>query len=157
MDKIPNGFILTGFVSGILATITEISITGLLQVTVSVITCFVILFPIFKIGGLGAGDIKVLVVVGCFYKLSYFITVIAVSFLVGAIFSILKLLSENNVRERTEYFLAYAKELVSTGNVRRYESASQVHDDRYRKNKIHFTIPVFISAVICLVFSPALW
>lgn len=109
---------------------------------------FLLLYPLFKIGALGAGDIKTLVMTGSFLAVEEFMTVLAAAFVVGAVFSIGKLLVERNGRERLSCLLSYAAELVRSRQWQLYGEELRKDDRAYRRNKIHFTVPVLFGAAL---------
>lgn len=52
---------------------------------------FVLLYPVFKLGGLGAGDIKLLAVVGSYLSYQKSISCLIASVLIGGIYALWKL------------------------------------------------------------------
>lgn len=107
---------------------------------------FLLLYPLFQIGVLGAGDVKLFVMIGCFYGVRDLAYIMAGAFVIGAAFSLGKLITEKNARERFRYFFAYLYETGRSRRLRIYEEQNQ-DDHTYCKNKIHFAVPVLFSAV----------
>lgn len=147
-DHIPNGFIILGTVIGILGGLWLH--TGFPQSVLSMLLAFLLMYPLFKIGALGAGDVKVLMMAGSFMEPKAFITVMVSTFVIGAVFSLGKLLIEHNGRERIRYFLSYAAEVARTGHWKIYGEHMAQDYQLYRKNKIHFTVPVLLGVVMKL-------
>lgn len=143
-NRIPNGFILLGILSGILCSI--LAGRNLLTIPASVLLAFLLLYPLFQIGVLGAGDVKLFVMIGCFYGVRDLAYIMAGAFVIGAAFSLGKLITEKNARERFRYFFAYLYETGRSRRLRIYEEQNQ-DDHTYCKNKIHFAVPVLFSAV----------
>lgn len=75
----------------------------------------VLLYPLFKIGGLGAGDIKLYGVCGGYLSRDRFLYFFFISLLIAAIFSLIKLINESNVTERMIYLCQYIGDVVKTG------------------------------------------
>lgn len=144
---IPNGLIVLGMVVGISGKLW--CRLNLWQSVVSVLLAFLLMYPLFKIGALGAGDVKALMVVGSFLEIKGFLTILAASFVIGALFSLVKLLVENNGRERICYFLSYMAEVARTRQWKIYGEYRAEDNGQYHRNKIHFAVPI--------LFAVALW
>lgn len=145
-DRIPNGFIVLGIAVGGAGGLWYHS--DLKQSVLSMLLAFLLMYPLFKIGALGAGDVKVLMMIGSFMGIGEFLTVLAASFVIGAVLSLIKLLAEHNGRERICYFLSYLSEVVRTRQWKLYGEDVAQDYERYRRNKIHFTIPVLFGVVL---------
>lgn len=109
---------------------------------------FLLMYPLFKIGALGAGDVKVFMMIGSFLVVREFLTVLIAAFVIGAVFSVVKLLAEHNGRERICYFLSYVSEVARTRQWKVYGEYMTEDYQLYRKNKIHFTVPILFSVVL---------
>ena len=147
-DRIPNGFLLTGILTGLFGSFWQYGVNGLLQSAVSMAAAFLLTYPVFKIGALGGGDIKVFLVIGSFLPVRECLVIMAAAFLAGGVFSVGKLLAEKNGRERLYYFLSYVGEVARSGHFRIYGEDWKEDRVRYRKNKIHFTVPILIGAAL---------
>ena len=111
-DRIPNGFVILGIVIGILCSLWYGS--GIRYTVISMFLAFLLLYPMFKIGALGAGDVKIFMMIGSFVGVKELFMVMIMSFVIGALCSLIKLLLEHNGRERLYYFLSYISEVVRT-------------------------------------------
>ncbi len=145
-DHIPNGFIATGILTGL--TGSHWYGPGLSSSAASMLLAFLLMFPLFKIGTLGAGDIKTLIMTGCFLRVREFITVLAAAFVIGAVICVFKLLMEHNGKERFAYLLSYVSEVIRSGQWKLYGENLKQDQMLYRRNKIHFTIPVLFGAAL---------
>lgn len=144
-DRIPNGFILLGIACGIVGSL--ISGRGLPGILVSVFGAFLLMYPLYKIGAFGAGDVKLFVLIGSFQDIGETMVTLAGAFVIGAGFSLVKLAAEHNGRERVQYFLSYLREICRTGHWRVYGEDLKQDYHTYCKNKIHFAVPILFSAV----------
>lgn len=147
-DRIPNGFVLLGIVIGVLGSLWHGS--DIRHIVVSMLLAFLLLYPLFKIGAMGAGDIKVLIMIGSFVEIKELIVILIMSFVIGAACSLAKLLSEHNGRERLYYFLSYVSDVTRTRQWKIYGEHTIQDYKQYRRNKIHFTVPVLFSVVLCI-------
>lgn len=145
-DRIPNGFVVLGIVIGVLGSLWYYS--DIRQTAVSMLLAFLLLYPLFKIGAMGAGDVKVFMMIGSFVEVKELLMIVLLSFVIGALCSLMKLLSEHNGRERMYYFLSYMSEIIKTRQWKIYGEHTAQDYKRYRTNKIHFTIPVLFSVAL---------
>lgn len=171
---IPNGFLVVGMTIGMAGS--PLYGPGMADSAASLFLAFLLMFPLFKIGALGAGDIKVLMMTGSFLAVKDFLAVLAAAFVVGAAFSLAKLLAEHNGKERMLYLRSYMSDVIRNGRWRLYgeDLDAVIADDRfcdhigrggrmhaegkekklkkdwnlYCRNKIHFTIPVLFGAAL---------
>ena len=145
-DRIPNGLVVIGIIIGVSGSLWYRF--DLLQLAVSMSLAFVLLYPLFKIGVLGAGDVKIFIMIGSFVEAEEFIAILASAFVIGAVFSLVKLLVEHNGRERLCYFLSYISDVVRTRKWKIYGEYMREDYQQYRRNKIHFTVPVLFGVVL---------
>ena len=78
-DKIYNEWILIGAAAGLSYAVWQGGGDGLIRALLSMAVPIVLLYPLFMIGGLGAGDIKLIAVAGCFLTIKE--TVLCLTFL----------------------------------------------------------------------------
>lgn len=145
-DRIPNGFIVVGITIGLAGS--HSFGPGLSHSVISVFLAFLLLYPLFKIGTLGAGDIKVVMMTGVFFTAKEFLIVLAASFAAGAVLSVMKLMTERNAKERLVYLLSYVSEVVGSRQWKLYGEDLNNDYEAYRRNKIHFTIPVLLGVTL---------
>ncbi len=79
-----------------------------------------LLYPLFRIGSLGAGDVKLLSVSAGYFPAGKVFYFLFFSLLVSAVFSIIRLLKERNVRDRAEYFCEYCAAVARSGKWKLY-------------------------------------
>lgn len=144
-DRIPNGFIFLGMTIGIAGGV--LSGRGLPDILASMILAFLLMYPLYMIGALGAGDVKLFILLGSFQAVGEFLLTLAGAFVIGAGFSLIKLVAEKNGRERFRYFFSYLYEIWQTGHWKIYGEDLKQDYHTYCKNKIHFAVPILFSAV----------
>lgn len=113
--RIPNQLILTGLFLGFVYQIHQNGSSAAPASLLGIIFPIILLYPVFILKGLGAGDIKLFAVIGCFLGITQYEAIfilIALSFFCGAVQSII--------------LMCLRRRILST---------------------IHFTIPIFISAI----------
>ena len=147
-DRIPNGFVLLGTVTGVMASF--LSSRGLLDTLTSMLIAFLLMYPLYMIGALGAGDVKLFILIGSFCTAGEFMVILAGAFVIGAGFSIVKLVAEKNAIERFQYFFSYLSDILRTGQWKIYGEDLKHDYHTYCKNKVHFALPIFLS-VVCRI------
>ncbi len=149
-DRIYNGWILFGMMIGLSFRFLEYQWHGFYEAGVSMLLSFILLYPLYKIGGLGAGDVKLFLMLGSFVQWEEQLRIMAASFIIGAVFSIGKLLSEENLKERMQYLFAYFSDVFCRKQWRLYGDDLRWDYQRYMSNKIHFALPVLLGAALWL-------
>ena len=81
-DRIPNGFLLLGMIIGVSGSI--LSGRNLSDILASVLLAFLLMYPLYMIGALGAGDVKLFVMIGSFQAIGEFMAILAGAFLFWA-------------------------------------------------------------------------
>jgi prepilin peptidase CpaA len=152
--KIPNFIILIGYFLSLIFFHQEYEWTSICKWAGNILIPILILFPLFLIKALGAGDIKLFSVIGGFFGLSYAIQLMAISFVIGAILSLLQIIRYKNLKFRLLFFSSYLKELhlkITTQNVKKFEYYDKKRDGT--EGVIHFSIAIFLGFIINMVFS----
>lgn len=145
--KIPNGIILTGCIYGILKLLSEGNVLMYIPGF-----CFplLILFPLYKIGVLGAGDIKLFSMLGLYFPFMEVIVCMFTAFILGAVISVISFIRYDNFLERITYLFSYLRECLSQKHFRYYYLDSKgkiISESENDHSKIHFAIPIFFSVL----------
>lgn len=145
--KIPNIFIMIGCGYGVVRLLYHGEI---LKFIPGILFPIIILFPLYKIGVLGAGDIKLFSMTGFYFPFMQSIFCIFTAFLIGAFISVISFIRYENFVERMTYLFSYLKKCFDLGHFRYYyldSNGRNVSGSEYEKSKIHFAIPIFISVL----------
>lgn len=113
--KIPNWLIIIGSIAGIL------NVDRPFEQFIQAVAVFLLLFPFFAGGVIGAGDVKCICMIGLYLEQKLYITSILSSFFIAALFSLFILLQD----------LIFTK-----------SKALQ------RKHTIHLALPIFLGVLI---------
>lgn len=144
--KIPNLCILIGIISGSIMTFVSYSVVELLEAYLAMGILFIVFYPFYLLGGLGAGDIKLLMMTACFLQKEQLITYLLLTFALAAVLSVMKMLLFRESRERLFYLGRYLKRAALTGSIENY-----VIDKKNKKCVIRLSIPAFMSLMMmCL-------
>ena len=111
--------------------------------TVLMVIC---LYPLFKIGVLGAGDVKLFGACAGYFPSEKIIYFLFYSLLVAAVISLLKLSMERNVKERLCYFADYILEVAQSGCWSLYMEKER----DYRKTGVCLAGPILCSVLLFL-------
>lgn len=114
-SRIPNWLVISLLLAGIGGKLLGEGVAGGIFFCWRGIFVMVFMYPLFKIGALGAGDIKLYGVCAGYLSRDRFLYFLFVSLLVAAIFSLIKLIRESNVIERVTYLCQYVAEVARTG------------------------------------------
>ncbi len=147
-DKIYNEWICLILMTGLLYSFWKGGTSGLIWALASMTVPVFLLYPLFMIGCLGAGDIKLLAAVGCFFTIKETIVCMGISFFIGAVFSLLKMVAERNLPARMGYLLSYVRNVAVSGEWELYETASEEDKENRKKEKIHFALPVMLGVIL---------
>jgi prepilin peptidase CpaA len=140
--KISNYFIVAGLITGF---VLQRLFGGNAQIIYSLagaIIPILVLAVVFVIGGIGAGDIKLFSVIGVFLGVKGVFTCIVVSFIIGAVISLGKILVSRN-------FYLYFNNLINYVSLTYQSQKIQLYK-KEKSNTIHFTLPIFISVLLYL-------
>ncbi|MDE6749998.1 MAG: A24 family peptidase [Lachnospiraceae bacterium] len=149
-DRIPNGIIMFGTAIGFLSHSRGNGWQCILSAGVAILISFCILYPLFRIGGIGAGDVKLLLMTGSYFSVDMQLHIMMFSFIIGALLSIEKMISEDNFKERMQYLCSYMMDLLRTGQWKLYGENLSTNYHKYKSNKIHFALPIFLSVMLGL-------
>ena len=119
--------------------------------TRGILFSFIILFPFYKIGVIGAGDIKLLSMLGFYYGFSETIFCVFASFVIGAMISIISFIRYKNFLERMSYLFSYLNDCFRVGCFQYYYlnfKEKEECKDKKCHSKIHFAFPIFISVLL---------
>lgn len=142
--RVRNSIILGGLGTGFIINVIEYGITGFLSWIGGVIFPVVLLWVLFLIKTIGAGDIKLLSVVGGFLGIHFVFKSIIIAFLIGAIMSVFQMIRQNSLITRLQYLAKYVSHFISTRKIESYYLAERDG----RNCVIHFSIAIVISVFI---------
>lgn len=142
--KIKNLWILGGMAAGILFNMIS---GGIIETGFAFARMLLplALLPLFGFGILGAGDIKLFMVIAFFQRWENLWKVVASAFILGAIAALCKLIITKGFRKRFSYLRNYILQVASTGNIRTYRTGVLQNTD-----VIHFSLYIFLGTVLVI-------
>lgn len=145
--KIPNILILAGYCYGMIRLVYYQDVFSHI---LGIVFPIIVLFPLYKIGTIGAGDIKLFSMMGFYFTFMENLYCIFIAFVIGAMVSAISFIRYENFWERMTYLFSYLKECFFTGHFQYYyldSKGKQSSRSMENKSKIHLAIPIFISAL----------
>lgn len=139
--RIPNWLVLVLLIHGCVLRFSQEGAQGILGYMANAAVLTVLLYPLFKIKTLGAGDVKLFGVVAGYLPFNKVFLFLFFSLFIAAVFSIIKLVLQRNFRERLGVFAGYVQ-TVMWGGVQSYPAAG--------RNTVCLAGPVLISTLLCL-------
>jgi prepilin peptidase CpaA len=143
--RISNRMISLGILTGLFFQIWELGVKGIAIFLIQVSLPVILLYLMFLVRALGAGDIKLFSVVGSIWNFRVLFSCLLCSFTIGAIMSLYKLLRNKNLLTRLNYFCEYMRDVFITRTILPYERQSDG-----KQNLIHFSIPILFGFFIAL-------
>ena len=142
--RIPNLWIVCGMLAGLVQIVTKGDWLLFVQTVFQLIVIFIAFYPFYLMKGLGAGDVKLFLMLGCYIRgTSYLYCLLGAMALAGG-WAVLKMLCQKESRERLCYLGRYCKKAMITGVLEEYEV-----DKTNRKCVIRLSIPVLCSVLLC--------
>ena len=139
--KIPNWWIVFGFSMGMLFLFGE-NANQYHYYAVGCLIPFFLLIVLYGIRVLGAGDIKLFMVVGLFLGGIEILYVIAWSFLVGGIYALFRMIRRKSLRQRLIYLFSYVKRTAVSGKVETYVTGSWNEE-----TVLHFSLCILLGCL----------
>lgn len=143
--RIPNLCIITGICLGVgyqlwLGKASQIGFTAL-----QVVVVFFVLYPFYLCKGLGAGDIKLFIMIGCFLNTQEYVRCLVVTMLLAGACAIVKMVCFVQGRERLRYLISYCRKAALTGAVDTYEV-----DKTDTRKIIRLSVPAVCSVLMLM-------
>ena len=129
--KVKNALVLLLFLASVVLRYIQDGFLGVGKGIVQMLLFLLILLPVFAFRALGAADIKILLSLSVLFPFQNMISIICCSVFIGLILSFLICIYQRpkSIRDILFYFSPCKEK-------------SQYH-------RIHFTIPIFISVILC--------
>lgn len=141
-QKIENGWICLGWLTGLVFQICQHQGNGVLSFILGSIVPIAFLYVLFLFRMMGAGDIKLLSVIGGLMGPVSILHCLFFSLLFGAIVSFVVLIMCDNLFTRLRYFTEYFKRLLETKEILPYMVRGK------RMENVHFSVPIFMGVLL---------
>lgn len=151
--RIPNLFILLGFISGIFYRIVWSGERNYLSIFIGIIIPFFIFFPLFVMRAMGAGDIKLFMMTGTFFTIGENFKCMVIAILIGGVIALAKVLFHKNIGERMRGLFAYMRTVYRyavAGNSYEIPYMDSKDEDTIRTAGVKFSLPILLGAIIVM-------
>lgn len=142
--KIKNELIFIGLFLGMIFRLGREGVSSLVPGMWNILFPVLIFYLIFRIGVIGAGDIKLFSVIGSFLSFQDLVRSMVSAFLLGAVISLVVLLRNRNFITS----MIRAREFITRLSLG--ESVNYAQMDVERENYMHFSIAIAIGVVLVL-------
>lgn len=145
--KVKNSLCAVFCLIGILYNVLAGGFYNIHAYLLGIITPFIILFPLYALNMLGAGDIKLLCAAGALVGINDILFSVAYSFIIGLVISLYIMAVRRNLRSRLKKVYTYFNTCFLLISIVPYEKANSESDGR-----MHFTIPIAIGTIAAVIF-----
>ena len=107
-----------------------------------------ILYPLFMIGTLGAGDIKLIMILPAYMTFPDALQTVFIAFVCGACIGLVRMIATHTLVSRLRVMKKYIVAVSRAGRLIMYETPDQMKKAQLKSHQIHFTIPLLIGTAI---------
>ncbi|MNI51619.1 Type IV leader peptidase family protein [compost metagenome] len=97
--RIPNMLILVGLVLGLIGQMYSGGVSGLGDSLLGILICFALFLPMYAFGGMAAGDVKLMAMVGSFLPFQFALGAAMFSLIAGGVCGLLIVLVRGQLRQ----------------------------------------------------------
>lgn len=150
--RVPNCFIAGGFALSLYRNVVLYGMAGWWHFTWNGLIPIVVCFIFYLLHFFGAGDIKLFSIISSYYNYKFCFRVMIFSLVIGALFSIIKMIHTKNFFNRFQYFFKYVEQIKTGKWPEVYYDRKMCGDDGI----IPFTICISVAVILCLKVYPVL-
>lgn len=140
--RIPNPLVLTAAMTGLVYQVMTTGPMGILHFSTGMIIPAILLMPLFRFRMMGAGDIKLLMVLGGIVGFPDILRLMVLSIVAGGIVALVRMIFVTGFRERFLYLFRYVVETGKSNKIAPYRKPGK------RPENFPFAVPVFAATVI---------
>lgn len=119
--KIPNYLLMLTVVFGVGWRLGTEGIPGAVIYAGGSVLIMCLAYPLFKIGAVGAGDVKLLGAAAGYLQFGKIPVFCIISLLIAAVISLIKMVRKRNFLERMKYLADYLKNVANSGRWKLYQ------------------------------------
>ena len=107
-----------------------------------------ILYPLFMIGTIGAGDIKLIMILPAYMTFPDALQTVFISFVCGACIGLIRMIRARTLITRLKVMKNYIVTVHSSGRLIKYDTPTAMKGMQLYDHQIRFTIPLLIGTAI---------
>lgn len=138
---------MVGLIVGLATNIYELGVKGIKLWGTGVITPLLLLFVLYAFRMIGAGDVKLFIVIGGFIGNALVIQSIFIAFIIGAIMSVFKLIKYKNFSYRMKYLVNYLSKTIQSNKYQPYCDLKKTE----HQSVIPFTVAITGGVIIVIL------
>ena len=119
------------------------SFEGILTSLGQMLLIFMAFYPFYLLKGIGAGDVKLLMMTAAYIQNMVLFNYIFITMLIAAVISVIKMICFTQSRERLFYMLRYIRKVALTGTIDEYKV-----DTTNKKSLIRLSVPALFGMLI---------
>lgn len=143
--KIPNRWLAAGVTAAFTIQFLNGGISGCIRAVASMLVLFVLLYPVYGLGMIGAGDVKYLCMFSVLLTWKQAIYMLFYACVLGGIWSLARMIRNKSIIKRFKYLKNYVMDMVDQKSVKKYFSPEQGYADT-----IAFALPIGLSYILHL-------
>jgi Flp pilus assembly protein, protease CpaA len=147
--KIKNAIVIFFITAGLATNLITAGVHGLSVSIAATVLPVPILFVLFALKMLGAGDIKLFCAIGSIIGIPFILHSMAYSFLCGGVMALIIMLVNKNFRERGRYLAAYIKACFLTRSLQSYADFNNKRDGAF----FHFTYAIACGVLLAIMVN----
>lgn len=144
--RVPNELIILGIITGAYLWVSGVQSGGILTFLWRLIWPVLLLYILYLLGGLGAGDIKLIGCLSLYLPGTSIIFIMMCSCIIGGLIGFLRCISTGQLLYRCIDFLRHVQGCLSNRQLSAYIPKKTDH-----LFDLHFAAYIFISAVVCFL------
>jgi len=146
--KVPNLLIRYGMVAGLLFTLWIYSVPDVLKRILAAALILALLYLFYAIGTIGAGDIKLLMMIALYVNIGDYFKIIIFIMLFAIVMAVYKMLKRRCLGARIMYFVSYIRDCIKEKKIMMYED-----DNLQNRLTIPMAAAIFGGYSIWMIFK----
>lgn len=143
--KIPNGWLAVGVTAAFAIRFLDCGINGCIRGMEGVLVLFVLLYPVYSLGMVGAGDVKYMCMFSVLLTWKQTIYMLFYSCVLGGFWSLVHMIRHKSLIRRFKYLKNYIMDMVNQKTGKKYFTPEQGYADT-----IAFALPIGLSYILHL-------
>jgi prepilin peptidase CpaA len=141
--KVPNWLIGIGLLSGLYFQILAHGVSGIGVFLGNMMFPILILYLLFLMRALGAGDIKLFSVIGVCSQFSFLMHCMCWAFMIGAVLALGRMIRNRNFMQRMFTFVQFGQQTIRERRILAYP-----YDNDGKENRIYFSVAILLGFLL---------
>ena len=141
--KVKNWLVYTGMLAGFIYNGSLYGWKGIEKSIVGMLVPLIVLFILFCFRMLGAGDIKLICMIGTFLGLEGLIGCFIPILAAGAVYSLIKVIYQKNLMFRLQYLAIYIQKFIITKKIEPY-----YRDNMDKDAAVPLSVPILVGVLL---------